>query len=286
MSAVQQPVIPTPIRKLRLPRQRPAVYYPDSDGKPMAENDIQYQSIVDTQFALAEWYREEEDIYVGADLLIYYVEGDPTKSVAPDVFVSLGVPKGHRFTYLIWEEGKPPDVVFEIASPGTWRADTTTKHRLYERLGIEEYFLFDPQGKFLHPALQGYRLVEGTYAPVPVLLGERGKMGLESEVLGLELWAKVTEDAEAPYVLRLYDPVSETWLPTPAWSEAERRAEAAARRVAEERAKREAEARRAEAKARRVAEERAEREAEARRAAEAQLRAMEAELARLQKKQR
>ncbi len=235
MSAVRQPAIPTPIRKLRLPRHRPAVHYPDSDGKPMAENDIQYQSIVDTHFALAERYRQEENVYVGADLLIYYVEGDPTKSVAPDVFVSLGVPKGHRFTYLIWKEGKPPDVVFEIASPGTWRADLTTKRRLYERLGIGEYILFDPQAKFLQPVLQGYRLIEGAYESMPLLPAGRGKMGLVSEVLGLELWAKVNDDAEVPYVLRLYDPVSEAWLPTPAWSEAERRAEAEARRSAEAR---------------------------------------------------
>jgi len=275
MSAVQRPAISTPIVKLWRPAHRLVVHYPDSDGKPMAENDAQYWSITDTRFALEQWYHENPNVYVGADLLIYYVEGDPSKSVAPDVFVSLGVPKGYRRTYLIWEEGKPPDVVFEIASPGTWRADITSKRRLYERLGIDEYFLFDPLAEFLDPILQGYRLVGGVYEPLPLLPPGRGEMGLVSKVLGLELWAKVNDDEDVPYVLRLYDPVSEEWLPTPAWSEAERRAEAAAHRAAEERAAQEAAARRA-------AEERAAQEAAARRAAEARVAELEAELARLQ----
>jgi hypothetical protein len=67
------------------------VHYPDSDGKPMADNDPHYHTIVDTHFALQRRYADDPEVYISADLLIYYVEGDPYKSVAPDILVSFGM---------------------------------------------------------------------------------------------------------------------------------------------------------------------------------------------------
>lgn len=195
----------------------------------MAENDPQYRCITDTRFALEQRYRDHPQVYVGADLLIYYVEGDPGKSVAPDVLVSFGVPQGNRRYYLLWEEGKAPDVVFEFASPSSWQADVGWKRGLYQGLGIREYFIFDPTGEHLDPLLRGYRLVREIYEPLPLIQGERGLMGLMSEVLGLELWVKENGGAGMPYVLRLYDPGSGEWLRTP-------EEEAEARRAAEARA--------------------------------------------------
>jgi len=221
-------VVRPPRRKLR---REEVIYYPDSDGKPMAENDPQYRCITDTRFALEEFYRDDDQVYVGADLLVYYEEGDPTKSVAPDVFVVLGVAKRLRRNYLIWEEGKAPDVVFEFASPGTWQADLGWKFGLYQGLGVREYFLFDPLAEHFDPPLQGYRLVGRVYEAISSLSGERGVLGLRSEVLGLELWMRADGGEGMPYVLRLYDPATESWLRTPAEeAEARRRAEA---RIAE-----------------------------------------------------
>src|SRR5215216_302420 len=108
--------------------------YPDSDGQPMADNDQQYQTMVDTRFALQQKLRDQ-DAYVGANLLIYFQEGDPTKSIAPDVFVALDVPPGRRRTFLTWLEGQPPNVVLEIAWPRTWRSELTWKKGLYLGLG-------------------------------------------------------------------------------------------------------------------------------------------------------
>ncbi|HIQ04889.1 MAG TPA: Uma2 family endonuclease [Anaerolineae bacterium] len=159
---------PTDLRLRRRPlRGRSVVYYPDSDGKPMAENDPQYRCITDTRFALEQRYRGNLRVYVGADLLVYYEKGDPHKSVAPDVLVVFGVPKGNRRNYLIWEGGKPPDVVFEFASEGMWQADWGWKFGLYQGLGVQEYFLFDPLAEYFEPPLQGYRLVERRYEPIP-----------------------------------------------------------------------------------------------------------------------
>ena len=214
------------------------IHYPDSDGKPMAENDPQYWCITDTRFALEQFFRDNPNVYVGADLLLYYEEGDPTKSVAPDVLVALGVPKGHRRNYLIWKEGKPPDVVFEFASEGTWQADLGWKYGLYQGLGVKEYFLFDPLAQYFDPPLQGYRLQGRVYVPIPPLSSERGVMGLFSEVLTLELWMRPDGGEGMPYVLRLYDPASGTWLlssmeAVDAYREAEARAARAEARLAE-----------------------------------------------------
>jgi hypothetical protein len=165
-----------------------------------------------------------------------------------------------RRTYLIWLEGKPPDVVFEFASPRSWRADLGWKRGLYLGLGVREYFLFDPGDEYFRPMLQGYRLQEEVYRPVMALETGRGKLGLYSEVLALELWAQPDGGEGMPYVLRLYNPAMGEWLPTPEG---------------------EAEAHRAEAKARRAAEARLAEEAEARRAAEARLAELQAELERL-----
>lgn len=234
-------------------RERPIIDYPDSDGEPMADNDPQYRCITDTRFALEQHYHDNPQVYVGADLLIYYVEGDPTKSVAPDVLVSLGVPRGNRRSYRIWKEGKPPEVVFEFASERSWRGDLGWKWGLYQGLGVREYFLFDPTGEHFSPVLQGYRLGEPgkeSYRRLPLIAspaGETGlvspgsaepqfgiaspagEIGLISEVLGLELWVKADGGEGMPWVLRLYDPRADQWLPTPA-------GEAEARRAAEARA--------------------------------------------------
>ncbi|MFQ5858910.1 MAG: Uma2 family endonuclease [Anaerolineae bacterium] len=248
-------------------RGQEVVHYPDSDGKPMAENDPQYRCITHTRFALEQYYRDDPQVYVGADLLMYYEEGDSTKSVAPDVLVALGVPRGNRRTYLIWEEGKSPDVVFKFASDGTWRADLGWKFGLYQGLGVKEYFLFDPLAEHFDPPLQGYRLVGRGYEPVSASSSEHGILGLVSDVLGLELWMQPDGGEGMPYVLRLYDPATDAWLPTP-------EEEAEGRRKAEARVKQEAEGRR-------KAEARVEREAKARQEAEARMAELEAELERL-----
>jgi len=114
---------------------------------------------------------------------LYFVEGDPTKSVAPDALVVKGVDPGYRRTYKVWEEGKVPDVVFETTSESTRQNDTQKKFDLYARLGIREYFLFDPLADYLDPPLQGYRLGDTGYERIePDSTGR-----LSSEELGLFL---------------------------------------------------------------------------------------------------
>lgn len=159
------------------------IHYPESDGRPMAESDRHRNEMMDLIAMLQARYADAADVYVSGNLLLYYEEGNPRASVAPDVFVVLGVPKRLRRIYKLWEEGAPPAVVFEITSRSTRREDLRTKRDLYARLGVAEYFLYDPEAEYLHPPLQGFRLVAGAYEP---LSGDADGR-LNSRTLGLDL---------------------------------------------------------------------------------------------------
>ena len=160
--------------------------YPSSDGLPLAENDWQLRAILDAFGALDYHYLDRPDVYVSSDLLIYYEEGNPRKSVAPDVFVVFGAAKHNRMVYKLWEEPKAPDFVLEVASKNTWEQDLGRKRSLYAELGVREYWLFDPKDEYFDPTLQGLRLRDGLYHPIPALL-EDGVRTVRSGVLGLDL---------------------------------------------------------------------------------------------------
>ncbi|MGB3618490.1 MAG: Uma2 family endonuclease [Catalinimonas sp.] len=122
------------------------VIYPDSDGQPMADNTLQFQWIVTLKTNLDWWFRNDPEVFVAGDLLWYPVQGDPKKRVAPDVLVVRGRPKGHRGSYRQWEEdNQPPQVVIEVLSPGNRFPEMMRKFRFYERYGVEEYLIIDPE---------------------------------------------------------------------------------------------------------------------------------------------
>ena len=257
-----------------------ASQYPDSDGLPMAENDEHCRAILSIRGPLEVRFHGSSDTYVTGDLLLYYKEGE-RKSVAPDVMVVRGVPTGPRRTYLLWEEGKPPDFVAEVSSPSSRSYDRTSKRALYAKLGVREYFLFDPV--YEEPghdgALQGYRL----WGSESVEMGPGGGAELRSEVLGLSLrpegkrvrlrdlatgqdllWFEETENARraAEDALRAL--------------ERQRDEEAVAWRAPERQRDEEAVARRAAEDALRALERQRDEEAVARRAAEARVAELEA----------
>lgn len=227
------------------------VYYPESDGKPMGETDEHRDAMVRHIELLRHYYRGQR-VYVSGDLLVYYEQGNPKKFVVPDAFVAKGLTQRQRRVYKIWVEGKPPDVAIETTSRKTRRKDTTEKPQLYARLGVKEYFLFDPDQEYLDPPLQGHRLVGQEY--VQIQPDDSGS--LVSEELGLRLRIENEQ-------LQLY------------------RLDTGERLLsAEERADLEAAAREFEAEARQREAEGRQREAEARQAAEAEIKRLREELAR------
>jgi hypothetical protein len=223
----------------------------------MAESDFQRKPLTYCVDALDTHFEADPDVYVSGDLLIYYEPyrpGVPAKSVAPDVFTVLGIPKYERRSYKIWEEGKSPDMVVEIASESTWKKDIRNK-KLYRRLGVGEYFIYDPTGDCLDPVLQGFRLDRaGRYRQMRPGKLAGGNWKLDSRALGMELRIESGR-------LRLYDPRKKEYL----FTHSEERA---GRLSAEETAKQEKAARLAAEEAAKQEKQRAEQEKAARLAAE------------------
>ena len=234
-----------------------AVDYPDSDGQPMAESEFQFTPLVYAVGALRNHFRDREDVYVIGDLLLYYEEGNRSASVAPDVFVVFGVPNHARHTYLLWEEGKGPDWVLEVTSRSTRQVDQGRKRDLYARLGVSEYWQYDPTGDYLDPLLQGRVLSDGGYGAALALDRVDEVWSAYSPVLGLNLRL---DDG----VLRFHDPRRDEYLLTHLEENRARQTEAAAHR--------------AEVEARRETEERLQESEQARQAAEARVAELEARL--------
>ena len=145
-----------------IPLHREEIDYPTSDGQPMAETTLHRKVMADLIAALEQRYENDPGMWAGGNLLLYYEKGNVRASVAPDVLLA-PVPKDDRPIYKLWEEGRPPRLVVEVTSASTRDEDLNRKMALYERLGVEEYFLFDPYGDYLSPRLQGQRLEKGRY---------------------------------------------------------------------------------------------------------------------------
>ena len=138
------------------------VFYPYEDGEPLAESYDHLMAIFAILSVLTQ-YLAGTQATVLADQFLYYSKGFPKLRVAPDVMVIFDVAPGGRDNYKIWQEGQVPSVIFEITSPGTQSHDTGFKKTLYEQLGVQEYWLFDPRGQWIQKQLRGYRLISGEY---------------------------------------------------------------------------------------------------------------------------
>ncbi len=169
--------------------------YPTSDGRPMAETDLHRTLMLDLIETLKLRFETESQTYVSGNLLIFYEPGNKRRHIAPDVFVVKGVPKHQRLNYLVWEEGKVPNLVIELTSKTTRREDRTKKWRLYEEvLQVSEYFLFDPYEDYLMPPFQAFRLETGKYVAIEPTGGR-----FHSTVINLDLVRHGPE-------LRLHEP--------------------------------------------------------------------------------
>ncbi len=121
------------------------VIYPERDGKPMADNTKQFRWIMVIYYNLEWLFADDPNVFVAGDLLWYPVEGNNKICQAPDVMVIFGRPKGDRGSYMRWkEENIAPQVVFEILSPGNTLTEMNKKQVFYDRYGVEEYYLYDP----------------------------------------------------------------------------------------------------------------------------------------------
>jgi Uma2 family endonuclease len=192
-------------------------YFPSEESNPVGEADWHYVSISTAFQLLHHVFPDPSDVYIAANHFIYWDRKQKGQVIAPDLYIVKGVGRRPRSSYRVWEEGgRTPDVVFEFASEETGKQDIGVKKDIYARwLKVPEYFLFDPAGKIYPERIQGFRLNQGLYEPIPVVDGR-----LTSLQLGLELLAD-------GILLRFYDPVRRALVPTAAEiDDARRQAEA------------------------------------------------------------
>ena len=131
----------TPLKSLT----QKGIIYPDSDEQPMADNTEQFELIVWIKENLELLFANDPNVFVAGDLLWYPVEGNNLLHQAPDVMIAFGRPKGYRGSYQQWlEDNIPPQVVFEIWSPGNRPSKMAKKFEFYDHYGVEEYYLYKP----------------------------------------------------------------------------------------------------------------------------------------------
>lgn len=122
-----------------------SVFFPESDKRPMSDNTVQQRWIITIQSGLEVLFKNDPDVFVAGDLLWYPDRTNNQISAAPDVLVAVGRPKGERGSYQQWREGgTPPQAVFEVLSPGNRLGEMLRKRDFYDRYGVEEYYLYDP----------------------------------------------------------------------------------------------------------------------------------------------
>lgn len=189
-------------------RDDPTIEYPESDGEPLAETDAQFNPLTYAVSALRIHFADRQDVYVGGNMLMYYILNDPSVSVAPDVFAVFGAHGNHsRRSWIVSREGDiAPAFVLEIASESTWQHDATGKRAIYADIGVAEYWRFDPDGAYFPVPLVGERLVNGEYQPIEVDTDENGVLRGHSDALSLDICAR------GELELRLYDPANGEWL--------------------------------------------------------------------------
>ncbi|MFW9260575.1 Uma2 family endonuclease [Nostoc sp. CALU 546] len=158
---------------------------PYDDGIPMesARHKAQMDLLID---ALIPWLSEREDGFIGGNMFVYYslaqVRNKDFKG--PDFFAVLGVPKGERRSWVVWEEGKAPDVVIELLSDSTAQADKNFKKLIYQnQMRVPEYFWYDP---FNPDDLAGFSNEKGVYQPIAA--NAQNQLVSQSLGLALQLW--------------------------------------------------------------------------------------------------
>ena len=215
----QVPVVPAEEITAEVPRAD-EIEYPE--GHWVAQSVAHGDAVEQATGALRHHFWQSPDVLVAMELAVYYRRGNNRVCLQPDVQVVHGVGRSpSRSTYLVWEEGKPPDFVLEVASPSTAGRDAQHKVGEYASLGVREYWRLDPDGSLMASPLEGYVASAGGYdAASAVAVG--GRVWLRSEVLGLELRG---ERRDRGTVLVFRDPrTGEEWA-----SAAEREQQAAER---------------------------------------------------------
>ena len=169
---------------------------PCDDGMPMETSRHKHQS--DLLIHPLWESLKQQNAYVAGNMFVYFsleqVRNQDFRG--PDVFVVLDVPRTERKSWVIWEEGKGPDVVIELLSESTINRDKTEKKQIYQsRIRVPEYFWFDP---FNPEDFCGFRLQGSVYQPLEP--DERGHLISQELRLALVKWSGTYRDIETVWL--------------------------------------------------------------------------------------
>ena len=179
--------------------------YPDEDGRPMGDTDFHSIALIGLRLALENFFAKLMDVYIATNLIFYYEQGNPKARRDPDVLVAKSVVGRHRRrSFRLWEEKVLPCTLFEIASKHTWRVDVGEKRDLYATIGVPEYFIFDPEDRYIDPALQGFRSSKGKSVPM--------KPAKDGSLISKQLGLRMVPEGS---MLRLYDVTTGERILTP-----------------------------------------------------------------------
>ncbi len=174
-------IAPTPSTTARVAESNPDIFYPSEDDEPLAETQEHIWAILTTLSILSQYLSGQQAV-VFADQFFYYVEGKPSARIAPDVMVVFDIPVRLYANYKLWEGKQTPAVIFEMTSESTKEKDWGFKKTLYEQLGVQEYWLFDPYGEWIPEQLRGFRLNDtGEYRPIADNCSEVLQLRLQPE---------------------------------------------------------------------------------------------------------
>ena len=191
----------------------PRRQYPDwsdlPDPEPPEDGMLQYPTIRELDPLIAAHFADRPDVLVARDGFICWDPYDRNSKLAPDWIIAFGVDAAARMKdngYLIWEAGKPPDVVIEVASPNTASRDLGIKRDIYADIAVPEYWRLDPTGGDLYgEPLVGEYLADGEYRRFDIYRDADGRVLSHSPAMNLDLYWDGAD-------FGIYDPATRQYL--------------------------------------------------------------------------
>ena len=190
---------------------------PSDEKEP--KSSLKFAIMMYSFYCLREQWRRRQDVFVGADQFVHWdpdydsCENPANFPPSPDSYVAFGVANRLRLSYVVWEEGKPPDFALEIVPPAIQRREEKKLRDIYAKMGVPDFFLYNPETKRI-PALTGFELRDGRYRPLPEERVAQGIVGIRSKVLKLYLCVRSTGPGTYDSPLSWYDPATGRFLPT------------------------------------------------------------------------
>jgi Uma2 family endonuclease len=178
------------------------ITYPEQREDDMGETSVHINLVANFLNILKLFFKERKEVFLSANMNLYYEKDNPNKWFAPDILIAFGVPNHERSSYQIWEENVAPQVIFEVSSERTWKIDVSEKLEIYAQLGVEEYYILDPEFAYLPAPIMAFHRSGDRLLTTPVN-DER----ILSPRLGLEIVR--TENN-----FRLFDPGKNEFLRT------------------------------------------------------------------------